>query len=139
MRKCWIQAFFPLLKKKKKKSLFIPPQNKCFWGKMYWNHSVFLSVFVQPCLCVSVCVQNTSFCQSAGGSINPFPNYKILGSSKLKAFVDNNFELDENGRKFSNGVKIVISNFSFSPSVFKRLVLQTLKNQGLFGKGLSHI
>ena len=29
-------------------------------------------------------------------------------------------------------------NFSFSHSVFKRLVLQTCKNQGLFGKGLRH-
>ena len=29
-----------------------------------------------------------------------------------------------------------MSNFSFSPSIFKRLVLQTLKNNGLFGKGL---
>ena len=34
---------------------------------------------------------------------------------------------------------LVTSNFSFSHSVFKRLVLQTRKNQGLFGKGLSHI
>ena len=31
---------------------------------------------------------------------------------------------------------LVTSNFSFSRSVFKRLVLQTHKNQGLFGKGL---
>ena len=31
---------------------------------------------------------------------------------------------------------LVRSNFSFSHSVFKRLVLQTRKNQGLFGKGL---
>ena len=31
---------------------------------------------------------------------------------------------------------LVTSNFSFSHSVFKRLVLQTHKNQGLFGKGL---
>ena len=29
-----------------------------------------------------------------------------------------------------------MSNFSFSHSVFKRLLLQTHKNQGLFGKGL---
>ena len=29
------------------------------------------------------------------------------------------------------------SNFSFSCSVFKRLILQTCKNQGLFGKGLT--
>ena len=31
---------------------------------------------------------------------------------------------------------LVTSNFSFSRSVFKRHVLQTHKNQGLFGKGL---
>ena len=31
---------------------------------------------------------------------------------------------------------LVMSNFSFSRSVFKRPVLQTRKNQGLFGKGL---
>ena len=31
---------------------------------------------------------------------------------------------------------LVTSNFSFSHSVFKRLELQTRKNQGLFGKGL---
>ena len=30
----------------------------------------------------------------------------------------------------------VTSNFSISHSVFERLVLQTRKNQGLFGKGL---
>ena len=29
----------------------------------------------------------------------------------------------------------IMSNFSFSHIVFKKLVLQTLKNQGLFGKG----
>ena len=29
-----------------------------------------------------------------------------------------------------------MSNFSFFYSVFKRLLLQTRKNQGLFGKGL---
>ena len=32
---------------------------------------------------------------------------------------------------------LITSNFSFSHSVFKRLVLQTLKSQGLFGKGLN--
>ena len=31
-----------------------------------------------------------------------------------------------------------MSNFSFSHSVFKRLVLQTHKKQVLFGKGLTH-
>ena len=32
---------------------------------------------------------------------------------------------------------LVTSNLSFSHSVFKRLALQTRKNQGLFGKELS--
>ena len=33
-------------------------------------------------------------------------------------------------------IGLVMNNFSFSHSVFKRLELQTHKNQGLFGKGL---
>ena len=43
-----------------------------------------------------------------------------------------------NGLKTQCGKEelLVSSNFSFSHSVFKRLVLQTRKNQGLFGKGL---
>ena len=32
---------------------------------------------------------------------------------------------------------LVMSNLSFSHSVFKSLVLQTRKNQGYFGKGLT--
>ena len=31
----------------------------------------------------------------------PFPKRQILDSSKLKEFADDNFEFDENGRKFS--------------------------------------
>ena len=62
----------------------------------------------------------------------------------MKEFADNNFTFDENERKFSKRVEtlrekeklLVTSNFSFSYSVFKRLLLQTRKNQGLFGKGL---
>ena len=34
---------------------------------------------------------------------------------------------------------LVKSSFSFSRSVFKTLVLQTRKNQGLFGKGFKQI
>ena len=37
------------------------------------------------------------------------------------------------------GELLVISNSSFSHSVFKRLVLQTRKKRGLFGKGLRMI
>ena len=36
---------------------------------------------------------------------NPFPNDKILDSSKLKEFADDNFKFDENGRKLSKWVE----------------------------------
>ena len=52
----------------------------------------------------------------------------ILDSSKLKEFADDNFKFYENGRKFSKW--LVTSNFSFSQSIFRRLVLQTHKIQG---------
>ena len=48
-------------------------------------------------------------------------------------------ECSPNGQK-TLGEKeklLVMSNFSFSHSVFKRHVLHTHKNQGLFGKGLT--
>ena len=72
-----------------------------------------------------------------------FPKRQVLDSSKVKEFADYNFEFDENGRKFTKRVEntgkkklLVTNNFFFSYSVVKRLVLQTRKNQGLFGKGL---
>ena len=37
--------------------------------------------------------------------VNPFPNDNILQWSKLKELADNNFEFDENGRKFSKWVE----------------------------------
>ena len=72
----------------------------------------------------------------------PFPQCQILDSCKLK---EDNFKFDENSRKFSKRVYntlgkrklLVTSNFSFSDSVFKRLVLQTSKNHCLFGKGIT--
>ena len=62
----------------------------------------------------------------------------------LKDFADDNLNFDENSRKFSTERKhlgekeklLGMSNFSFSCSVFKRLLLLTHKNQGSFGKGL---
>ena len=62
----------------------------------------------------------------------------------MKKFADDNFKFDENGRKFSKQVENTVGKgeiahyeqFLLSHSVFKRLVLQTRKNQGLFGKGL---
>ena len=38
-------------------------------------------------------------------TINPLPDDKILDSSKLKEFVDDNFKLEENGRKLSKWVE----------------------------------
>ena len=53
-------------------------------------------------------------------------------SSKLKQFADDNFKFDKNGRKLSKreentvgkGKLLVMSNFSLSHSVFRRLVSQ---------------
>ena len=78
-------------------------------------------------------------------TLNPFPNNKILDWSKLNECADVNFKFDENDGKFPKWEEtmwekeklLVASNFSFSHSAFKRLVLQTHKNQGLFGKGLT--
>ena len=72
-----------------------------------------------------------------------FPKQQILGSSKLKEFADNNFKFDENGGNLykrvgntgENEKLLVMCNFSFSRSVFKRLVL-TRKKPGLLGQGL---
>ena len=65
-------------------------------------------------------------------------------AKNLKEFADNNFEFDEIGKKFSKRAEklwdkeklLIQSNFSFSHGVFKRLVPQLSKNNGLFGKGL---
>ena len=65
--------------------------------------------------------------------------YLILSqTTNFRLFQTENFNFDEIGRQFSKREENTadMSNFSFSNSVFKRLVLQTCKNQGLFGKGL---
>ena len=70
-------------------------------------------------------------------SNKPFPRRHILDSSKLKEFADDNFQFDERVENtVGKGEIVAKSNFSFSHSVFKRIVQQTRKNQGLFGKGL---
>ena len=75
-----------------------------------------------------------------------FPNKQILDSPKRKEFADDNFKFYVNGRKFSKWVEnivgekeklLVTSNYSFSHSVFKRLVLKAHRNKGLFGKGFT--
>ena len=37
--------------------------------------------------------------------LNPFSNNKFLDSSNLKEFADDNFKIDENGRKVSKRVE----------------------------------
>ena len=70
---------------------------------------------------------------------------QTLDFSKLKEFADDNFKFDENGRKFSKCVENTVGKgeiardeqfLLFFHVVFKRLVLQTHKNQGLLGKEL---
>ena len=41
--------------------------------------------------------------KNLGRHINPFPNNKIVDSSKLKEFADDNFEFDENGKSSLKG------------------------------------
>ena len=75
--------------------------------------------------------------------IYPFSKQQFLDSSEVKVFADDNFTFDGNGRNLSKWVENTVGeaeiarydNFSFSHSVFKRLVFQTRKNHGLFGKG----
>ena len=77
--------------------------------------------------------------------LQPFPKQQILDSSKLKEFADDNFQLDENSRKYSKLEEktlwekeklLVTSNFSFSNKVFKRLVRQT---RVCLGKGYAYM
>ena len=77
---------------------------------------------------------------------NPaLPTDKILNWSKLKEFADNNFSFDKIGRKFSNRVENTGKRRNcwlraispFPTEFFKRLVLQTHKNKGLFWKRLN--
>ena len=71
----------------------------------------------------------------------------ILDTSKLTEFADDNFKFDENGRKFSKQVENAVGKgeiaryeqFLLFPQCFQRLVLQTRKNRGLFGKGLREL
>ena len=72
---------------------------------------------------------------------------QILDPSKLKEFADDNSKFDENGKKLSNQVENTVGKgemahykqFLLFNSVFKRLVLQTCKNQGLLEKVLTNL
>ena len=81
-------------------------------------------------------------CIIAGNS--SFAKGQILESSKFNQFADDNFKCDENDRKFSiwlentvgkGEIALVTSNFSFSHSIFKRLLLQTRETRACLAKG----
>ena len=67
-----------------------------------------------------------------------------LDLSKLREFANDNFDFVENVRKLFKQVENTVGKgeiaryeqFLFFPVFSKQLVLQTHKNQGLFGKGL---
>ena len=69
-------------------------------------------------------------------------NFRLLNWKRLQTTISKLMKMAESS---PNGCKtlwekeklLVTSNFSFSHSVFKRLVLQTRRNQGLFGNGLN--
>ena len=58
---------------------------------------------------------------------------QILDYSEPKEFADDNFELDENGKKFSKRVENTVRKGEISPipSLLKSHVLQTLKKTEL--------
>ena len=75
---------------------------------------------------------------------NPFPIDEILDSSKLNEFADNNFELDENWRRFSKRVENTVrkeeiacyEQFLLSPQCFsKDLFCRHMKTRACLGKG----
>ena len=77
--------------------------------------------------------------------LNPFPNEKILDSSKLEEFADDNFKFDKNGIMFSKQVEnsgkkrnCSLRAISPFPTVFSEdLFCRHVKNQALFGKRLT--
>ena len=76
---------------------------------------------------------------------NPFPNNKFWTFPNWKSLQTNILNLIKMAESSVDGQEtlwkkeklLVMSNFSSSRIVFKRLVLQTRKNLGLFGKRLS--
>ena len=59
-------------------------------------------------------------------TFNPFPNNKrqTLKSSKPKEFADDNFQFNENGRKFSKRVENIVGNGEIA--LYEQFLLFTL-------------
>ena len=78
--------------------------------------------------------------------VNPFPHYKILDQTKLKVFADDKSNVTKMIISVFDRVENIVgkgeiactSNFSFSHSVFKRLLTQTHYKVSLCGNGLNN-
>ena len=78
--------------------------------------------------------------------VNPFPNDKFCTLPNRKSLQTTIANLKKMAESSQNEQKkmwqkeklLVTSNFSFSHIVFQRLVQQTRKSQGMFGKGLKN-
>ena len=68
----------------------------------------------------------------------PLPDDKILDSSKLKEFADDDFKFDENCRKLSKWVENTVGKGEIARyAIFKRLVSQGHQKVSLCGNGLN--
>ena len=76
-------------------------------------------------------------------AFNPFPNHKILDSSKLTESADDSFKFDENGRKFSKWVENTMGNgeiahyeqFFLFLQCFLKTYSRHVKTKACLGKG----
>ena len=76
--------------------------------------------------------------------INPSPDDRNLEWSKLKQFTDNNFEFDENSRKFSRRVENTVGKgeitcyeqFLLFPQCFQKACFPEVQKVPLCGSGL---
>ena len=65
----------------------------------------------------------------------PFHKRQILDSSKLKEFADDNFKIDENGRKFSKWVENTVGKEEIASMFSKNLYDRHVKAMAFLGKG----
>ena len=78
-------------------------------------------------------------------SFNSLPNNLILDLSKLEALADNKINLTQKLKIVSSRLENIVGkrenagyqHFLLSHIIFRRLLSQGSKNQGLFGKGIS--
>ena len=100
-----------------------------------FSHIIFKSFLLQDCFTLYHIVP----------SFNPFPDDKFYKLPNRKSLQTTILSLMKMGESSPKGLKtlwekeklLVTSNFSFSHSVFKSVLLQSRKNQGLFGKALT--